>query len=100
MYTSCVLGCLSLLISMNPYYLSKKKKKKKKVLEREQTYLMRKDPAMVDYNVDKIEVAISGLFSLEVVAELRVERGHGFYVLNRGLLIQRAELSESHCEQQ
>ena len=76
------------------------KKKKKKVLEREQTYLMRKDPAMVDYNVDKIEVAISGLFSLEVVAELRVERGHGFYVLNRGLLIQRAELSESHCEQQ
>ena len=61
---------------------------------------MRKDLAMVDYNVDKIEVAISDLFSLEVVAKLRVERGHGFYLLNQGLLIQRAELSESHCEQQ
>ena len=55
---------------------------------------------MADYDVDKIELAISGLFNLEVAAELRVERRHGLYVLNQGLLIQRPELSESHCEQQ
>nr|POE52451.1 hypothetical protein CFP56_77478 [Quercus suber]POE60946.1 hypothetical protein CFP56_77725 [Quercus suber] len=71
-----------------------------KVLKREQTCLMTKDPAMADYNVDKIEVAMSDLFSLEVIAELRVKRGHDLYVLNQGLLIQRAKLSESHCEQQ
>ena len=71
-----------------------------KVLEREQTCLMTKDLAMADYNVDKIEVAISDLFGLQVVVELRVERGHDLYALNQGLLIQRAELSESHCEQQ
>ena len=55
---------------------------------------------MADYDVDKIEVAISDLFNLEVTAKLRVERGHGLYVLNEGLLIQRPELSESHFEQQ
>ena len=55
---------------------------------------------MANYNVDKIELAISNLVNLEVAAELRIERGHGLYVLNQGLLIQRPELSESHWEQQ
>ena len=40
---------------------------------------------MVDYDVDKIEVAISNLFNLEVGAELRAKGNkwiNGFYIPN------------------
>lgn len=52
-------------------------------------------------DVDEIKVAISNLLNLdvvEVVPELRVQGGHGFYVLDQRLLVQRPELCESHCD--
>ena len=52
-------------------------------------------------DVDEIKVAISDLLNLdvvEVVPELRVQSGHGFYVLDQRLFFQRPELCESHCE--